>query len=881
MTRTWTGRLVAAAALLTLAALAAAALGGLAVAGDGSDWRSKVDASVLQAAQADDAEFIVYLHRQADLSGAGSLATKEAKGRYVYERLTSTARETQGPVLAALDAHGASHRSFWVSNAIVASGGVAALRTVAERPEVARVFAVGTGRLEPPVPVDSPGGTAGATLIDAVTPGVSLTNADDVWSLGYRGQGVVVAGADTGVRWTHSAIKRQYRGWDGAAAGHDYNWHDAVHNPDPTNVCGADSPQPCDDDTLIGGGHGTHTVGTMVGDDGGANQIGMAPDAEWIACRNMMHGLGVVPTYLECMQWFIAPTRIDGTGADPSKAPDVVNNSWGCVEVCPPPLLQDSLRASRAAGIFYAVSAGNDGGEGPVFVCSTIYHPLARYPEAFTVGATTWNTDSIAEFSSRGPTLLDPAHPLGLRKPNITAPGVTIRSALRASDAAYGNLSGTSMAGPHVAGLVALIISAKPSLAGNVDRIEDIIEQTAVRKTTTEGCGLDSTTQIPNNTYGWGRIDALAAVTLAANRPPAAADDSASVAQGGSVDVAVLANDSDPDGDTLTVASFTQGANGAVSQNADGTLRYAHDGSNTSSDSFTYTVSDGDGGSDTATVTIAVAPRPDLRVTRVVASGRGRQGEKVTITATVANTGAATAAASRTEFLLDGTTVLALVDTGSIAPGGSRTISVVWKTRDTEAGTHELRVTADRTGQVAEASEANNSASTAYTLQANKVKNGSFEDDGDRDGRPDGWDGKSTPAGGASWSDGGSDGSKSASANGTGGSAAVAGSPTWTSAPIAVEPGTALDLAVSMQATGTSSPAAAGLVYLGALGNVLGEATVVTAPWLSSAGFVQLERAVTIPAGVTQVRVVLSGFAPTDVAAAGAVAFDEVGLFAR
>jgi hypothetical protein len=77
------------------------------------------------------------------------------------------------------------------------------------------------------------------------------------------------------------------------------------------------------------------------------------------------------------------------------------------------------------------------------------------------------------------------------------------------------------MAGPHVAGLVALIISANPALAGNVDRLEDIIEQTAVPKTTTEMCGLDSATQVPNNTYGWGRIDALAAVQQAAAERPA------------------------------------------------------------------------------------------------------------------------------------------------------------------------------------------------------------------------------------------------------------------------------------------------------------------------------------------------------------------------
>src|ERR687896_227373 len=501
-----------------------------------TDWRQKVDVSVLSDAEVGRTQFFVYLDRQADLNGAYTRTAKAAKSRFVYEQLTGVARESQGSVVAALEQAGVAHQSFWITNAIVAEGGLDAVQAVASLAEVEHVYAVGTGRLDPPVPVDVPGGIQSASVATTVFDSIAKVNADDAWALGVRGQGAVVGGADTGVRWTHEALKGRHRGWNGTTASHDYNWHDAIHNPDPTNVCGASSPTPCDDDTLLGGGHGTHTVGSMVGSGppraGQKNEIGMAPDANWMACRNMSHGLGAVPTYLECMQWFIAPTKVDGTGADPSKAPDVVNNSWGCVEGCPPPALQDALRASRAAGIFYAVSAGNDGVglPAPAAGCSTIYHPLARYPEAFTVGSTTWTTDTVSSFSSRGPVVLgDPPSQVLLRKPNITAPGSSIRSALAysstagaGSDSAYGSLSGTSMAGPHVAGLVALLVSANPGLAGDVDQLEDIIEQTAVKKTTTEGCGGDTTTQVPNNTYGWGRVDALAAVQRAvALRSPA------------------------------------------------------------------------------------------------------------------------------------------------------------------------------------------------------------------------------------------------------------------------------------------------------------------------------------------------------------------------
>jgi subtilisin family serine protease len=521
----WGRRLAGIAVALALAGVALAAT---AIAASSADWRDKVDASVLSAAQAGTTDFFVYLDAKADLSGADAFRTQEAKSRYVRERLTAVASASQAPVLTQLDQLGADGRGFWITNAIVASGGLAVVQAMASRPDVAHVYGIGSGRLDPPTQVDLPGGTTATNAPPAVFDSIAKVNADDAWALGYRGQGAVVAGADTGVRWTHEALKERYRGWNGSTVNHDYNWHDSIHVQNPGNPCPASGTQPCDDDQLLGGGHGTHTVGTMVGSGpdraGQKNGIGMAPDAKWIACRNMNHGLGVVPTYLECMQWFIAPTRIDGTGADPSKAPDVVNNSWGCVEGCPPPALQDSLQASRAAGIFYAVSAGNDGVglPAPAAGCSTIYHPLARYPEAFTVGSTTWTTDTISSFSSRGPTVLGaPPAPL-LLKPNITAPGSAVRSALRATDSSYGNLSGTSMAGPHVAGLVALLISANPGLGGDVDELEDIIEQTAVKKTTTEGCGGDTATQVPNNTYGWGRIDALAAVQKAvALRSPA------------------------------------------------------------------------------------------------------------------------------------------------------------------------------------------------------------------------------------------------------------------------------------------------------------------------------------------------------------------------
>jgi subtilisin family serine protease len=577
-------------------------------------WEDKVDPNVLLTAANGPAEFFIYMDSQADLSGADALPTKDEKGRFVYEQLTATAQATQPAVLHTLSSLGAPHQSFWVTNGVWAKGDLAVIQAVAVRPEVAYVYASGGGQLRLP-PADEPL-TTGATSTTALTtadpnPEANLinVNADDVWARGILGNGAIVAGADTGVAWQHAAIKNQYRGWNETTqtANHSYNWHDSIHAPN--TVCNGDTTEPCDDHD-----HGTHTVGTMVGDDRGTNTIGMAPEAKWIACRNMTEGAGAVPTYMECMQWFIAPTDTTGQNPDPTRAPHVINNSWGCYEGCPPPALQDTLRASRAAGIFYAVSAGNDGSSplgvansGQV-ICNTITTPLARYPEAFTVGSTDHRTDKISYFSSRGSVLGEPSAPTGLMKPNISAPGSGIRSSVK--NGSYASFSGTSMAGPHVAGLVALLVSANPRLAGLVNRLEDIIEQTAVKKTTTEGCGLDSPTAVPNNTYGWGRIDALAAVLEAL--PTNAVNDTAVTMEGVAVRINVLANDSDPDGDQLTITSVGPASHGSVINNGDGTLTYTPATGYLGVDTFTYTICAPEGcltSSSTAAVTVTVEKR--------------------------------------------------------------------------------------------------------------------------------------------------------------------------------------------------------------------------------------------------------------------------------
>ncbi|MCG6963696.1 MAG: S8 family serine peptidase, partial [Acidobacteria bacterium] len=418
------------------------------------------------------------------------------RGTYVFDTLLSTAQRSQAPLRGWLDKHGVWYRPYYIVNAILVRGDRALVETLAKRKDVLRLE--GNPHVYNPMPLPGPS----SAEPNGVEWNITRTHAPDVWAMGFTGQGVVVGGQDTGVDWTHPALIDHYRGWNGSTADHDYNWHDAIHES-VGNPCGNDSPAPCDDY-----GHGTHTMGTVVGDDGGSNQIGMAPGAKFIACRNMDDGDGTPARYLECFQFFLAPYPVGGTPAegDPSKAPDVTNNSWGCPtsEGCSWDTLKAAVEAQQAAGIMTVVSAGNSGPS-----CGTVSDPPAIYDASYSVGATN-SADGLASFSSRGPAVANLGNP-NLMKPDIVAPGVSIRSCLPGGT--YASWQGTSMAGPHIAGAVALIWSALPSLKNDQTATEDLINSSALPlSSVVEGCGGDYVNG-PNNSWGHGLVDVKQALT--------------------------------------------------------------------------------------------------------------------------------------------------------------------------------------------------------------------------------------------------------------------------------------------------------------------------------------------------------------------------------
>jgi hypothetical protein len=484
-------------ALALLAILATLLLGSAALAGEISP-----DLAAQLAATAPDTpvSVIVHLTEQAPIAQltaqlTQTRATKQQRHGAIVTALQEAARG-QAPLLADL---GVSKRaggvvgftSYWISNLVVVQAVPGEIERLAARPDVAWVEPNFTVSLIKPVreldvaEVRDEGATRGIGM----TPGVRAVRAPEVWrEFGIDGYGALIGSLDTGVRGDHPALASRWRGTVAPAA---ECWLD---------VLGTGTTFPVDNNS-----HGTHTVGTMCGlapDD----TIGIAPGALWISANAIDQNAnpGFDSDVIQCFQWFADP---DGNPFTDDDVPDVVQNSWGVNEGFSGYVDCDSrwwavIDNCEAAGVVTTWSAGNEG-SGAGTLRSPADRAASEY-NAFSVGAVDATDYSfpypIAGFSSRGPTTCVgiPA-PLNI-KPEISAPGVSVYSSVPTG---YGYKDGTSMAGPHVAGVVALMRQANPDLP--VNAVKRILMNTA----------RDLGAAGQDNTFGWGMVDAYAAVDSA------------------------------------------------------------------------------------------------------------------------------------------------------------------------------------------------------------------------------------------------------------------------------------------------------------------------------------------------------------------------------
>ena len=426
------------------------------------------------------AEMLIYLADQVDLSAAGAIPDWKRRGEAVVRTLEDHAVRTQAPLLAALREAGYdTPRSFWIVNAILTYGDLALAESLAARPEVGLVTANEQHLLERPLAASPASTSAGQAAW-----GVARIGAPGVWAdWNVRGQGIVVANIDTGVEYSHTALLPAYRGWSPQGLTHAYNWYDPAQEP---------SPEPNDSQ-----GHGTHTMGIMAGraaDEVPA--IGVAPGTRWIAARGCAGYFCSDADLITSAQWMLAPTDLSGDNPRPDLRPHIINNSWG--DNGDSPWYVGYVAAWNAAGIFSVFANGNGG---TLFGCGSSNQP-GNYTLAFSAGATD-GEDYIADFSSRGPTSDNRI------KPDVSAPGVDVLSA--GPNGGVILQSGTSMAAPHVAGTVALLWSANPLLIGDLPATRYVLTSTAAPRLADE---CDSS-GVPNNAYGWGRIDAHRAVQTA------------------------------------------------------------------------------------------------------------------------------------------------------------------------------------------------------------------------------------------------------------------------------------------------------------------------------------------------------------------------------
>ena len=401
---------------------------------------------------------------------------------------------------------------------------------------------------------------------------------------GIRGQGVKVAVIDTGIDYIHDdpddnpyvvdpEFTSNYRG------GYDFFNNDA---------------DPMDDY-----GHGTHVAGSLAAEKNGYLVVGVAPAVDLYALKVLgATGEGDVSDLIRALQWSL------------DNDIDVVNMSLGTHEVSA--ALQTAVENAADAGLLMVAASGNTVTFEEIFYGCPVAYPGA-YPDVLSTTFTNEN-DALTGYSCTGPEV-DFASP----GDNVFSP-VPVGDCAMCSPYGYAPASGTSMASPHLAGTVALLLSAGLTDQGSVGLLDDV--RTRLCATANQGWGVQTgfgSTPIPPSDprypqyFGCGVVDADEAVLgltpppPPTNRPPVATDDGATTNEDTAVSIPVMANDGDPDGDPLAITAVGSPTSGTAVLEAGGTsIRYTPPANTSGSASFDYTIDDGRGGTDAATVTVTI-----------------------------------------------------------------------------------------------------------------------------------------------------------------------------------------------------------------------------------------------------------------------------------
>ncbi len=379
---------------------------------------------------------------------------------------------------------------LWMANALYFDATKAAIQDLARRNDIEIIgFAMEHNWIpdgEEPQP---------ASATREITQNIIKVGANQVWELGYMGEGVVVAVIDTGVNYNHVDLADHL--WEGGSDFPNHGYDVFNHDNDPM------------DDQ----GHGSHCAGTVCGDGSGPSQTGMAPDATLMCVKCLgSDGNGGAQNISAGIQWAVEH------GCDMFSMSLGIPNS----SISERTLLRNTCVAALDAGVVAAIAAGNEGdSQGQYPIPNNVRVPGSCPPPymddiqgenpgdlscSVCIGAVDYN-DAAAYFTSHGPvtwtntTFGDyPYNPgIGLIRPDVCAPGVNIKSIDYSTNSGYTDMSGTSMATPCAAGCMALMLSKDINLMpADVCRI---LEETAVPLSSGK-----------SNIYGFGRINVLAAV---------------------------------------------------------------------------------------------------------------------------------------------------------------------------------------------------------------------------------------------------------------------------------------------------------------------------------------------------------------------------------